>query len=110
MKINFAWQEQDAISRGSRQSGPFCPSCEHPLHDDNQLRRIPEYLVGIKDADVPPRLRGVAWQDDGCQACVDELVCDFAKHWLSRGVGSMEDVAGLIAEHLELDLRRKETA
>jgi len=104
-------QEQIVINRGSRQSGPFCPSCEHPLHDDNQLRHIPKYLEGLKPSDVPARLRGVNWQDDGCQGCIDEIVCDFAKYWLSRGgVGSMEDVAGLIADHYELDLPRKVTA
>ena len=87
-----------------------CPACEYPLHDDNELRRIPKYLIGLKPSDVPPRFRGVAWQEDGCQACVDELVCDFAKHWLQQGPGMMEDVAGLIAEYYELDLPRKATA
>ena len=106
----FTSQEQSVINRGTRQDGPFCPACEHPISDDNRLSSIPAYLDGIKESDVPLRLRGVKWQDDGCQGCVDEIVYDFAKHWLMKSPGAMEDVAGLIADHLGLDLSRKVTA
>ena len=103
-------QEQIVISRGSRQSGPFCPSCEHPLHDDNQPCQVPAYLLHIKNFHVPAKWRGVQWQDDGCQSCIGEIVYDFALFWLQQGQGMMEDVAGLIADHYELHLPRKETA
>ena len=106
----FTSQEQSVINRGTRQDGPFCPACEHPISDDNRLSSIPAYLDGIKESAVPPELRGIGWHDDGCQACVDEIVYDFAKYWLGGGVGSMEDVAGLIADHLELHLPHKVTA
>ena len=106
----FTTQEQIVINRGSRQSGPFCKSCEHPLHDDNQPRQIPAYLFKIKDCQVPPKWRGVDWRSDGCQSCIDEVVYDFALFWLQQGQGMMEDVAGLIADHYELDLPRKVTA
>jgi len=106
----FTTQEQIVINRGTRQSGPFCPSCERQINDDNQPRQIPRYLLRIKDFHVPAKWRFQCWQDDGCQACIDELVYDFALFWLQQGLGMMEDVAGLIADHYELDLPRKVTA
>jgi len=59
---------------------------------------------------VPPDLRGINWNVDGCQTCTDDTVYKFATYWLSQGQGMMEDVAGLIADHYELDLPRKVTA
>ena len=107
----FTTQEQIVINRGSRQSGPFCPACESPINEDyNQLRPMPVFLTGIKDSEVPPVLRGIKWNMDGCQACTDYVVHKFATYWLSQGPGSMEDVASLIADHYELDLPRKVTA
>jgi len=102
----FTAQEQMTINRGAQQTTAVCPVCEHPIDDDNRTCEIPAYLLNVKPELIPPRLCE-KWAVSGCQECVNDLVYEFAQFWLSRGVGMMEDVAALIADHLELHLPRK---
>ena len=92
----------DAMAGWSdRDTSEYCPTCEHPISDENPIARMPASLENIKPDDIPPRFRGVGnWLQAGCQSCIGEDILEIAKHWLGQGVGSMEDVADLIAEHL----------
>ena len=92
---------QESIVEGyaTRQSNDVCPTCEHPISDENPLAEMPTGLAKVKRENVPPRFRDSHdWLADGCKACVSEAVYEIATFWLAAD--TLEDVADLIAEHL----------
>jgi hypothetical protein len=106
---------------------PCCPSCEAPVDDENRPVEMPPTIVTcIRNFDIanptdaqrakrttviPAQYAGVRGSiDDGCRACISDVVNEFAKLWLAEGPANLQDVGDLIAEYMTLAYGKPVTA